>query len=157
MISPNNIIINTKKGLSPKFPFDDPNYVPRIVTIERKVTRNGVEKTIVKKYNTSPVALPVAIREAMNQMPYQNGVAISPHNAPKRKNPRIVNNSKKFNRRGKQVRPDIILRFNKEAMKIIESGDRAGLRNPDGKIKKIHLNKILRKKTNVIADKVRLR
>jgi hypothetical protein len=154
--TPDNIIINAKKGRSNDFPYDDPAYSPRIVTETKTVIRNGIKVEVTKTRNTSPVLLPQAIRQAMQQLPWQNGVSANPNYISPRKNPRIVNNSKKYNRRGKQVRPVILLRFNKNAMTLIKNNEKSALLNNDGTIKKSNLNRILSKKENKIASKCRI-
>jgi len=155
--TPNNIIVNAKKGRSNDFPYDDPLYRCRIVTEERKkINRHGEEVEILITRDTNPPELPQAVRQAMNQLPWQKRLSANPHHISPRKNPRILNNSKMYNRRGKQVRPKLLLRFNKNAITLIKNNERELLRNSDGTIKKSFLNRIVSKKETVIASKKRI-
>lgn len=154
--SPDNIIINAKKNRSNDYPYDDPSYTPRIITVTKTRIKNGVEVEVTKTYDTNPPVLPHNIRQAMKQLPWQNGLAANPNYSTPRKNPRILNNSKMYNKRGKQVRPQILLRFNKNAMTLIANNERSALLDSNGNIKKMHLNRIISKKETKIASKCKL-
>lgn len=150
MTNATNVLINVKKGRTANYPFDDPNYMPRVVTetYKRKVkdAKGNVREVEREKSKlTSPIGDPdTAILKDMNALPYQRIPGMpNPNNMSSRKNPRIVNNSPKFisrTRKGKtrriQVRGIAIKRLSKEAVKLIKEGNRKDILTKDNKISK---------------------
>ena len=135
-----NLVINTKKGLSPRWPFDDPNYVPRVIrTTRQKVRSDGTTKEVEYKYFTTPLStLDRKTLEDMGRLPHQTMVGVpNPNNISHRKNPRIVNNSPKYKTiRGKrkQVRPIPIKVLSKEAVANLKLGNKHLVINEKGKL-----------------------
>jgi len=146
MTNAQNVLINVKNGRSANYPFDDPNYVPRVITEtykRRVINKKGQVREVEREKTrlTTPLSeVDSGTLKSMNALPYQRIPGIpNPNNISGRKNPRIVNNSPKFiRRRGKtiQVRGIPIKRLSKEAVKLIKEGNRQDILNKQGKISK---------------------
>jgi hypothetical protein len=156
MTNAQNVLINIKNGKSGNYPFDDPNYRPRVVSKAYKTNitdKNGnvrqVERTRTRL--TLPLSSPdQATLKDMGGLPYQRFPGFpNPNNTSSRKNPRIVNNSPKFIRRRNknnpnrvsivQVRAIPIKRLSKEAVQIVREGDNKAILNKQGKVAKQYI------------------
>lgn len=164
-----NVLINIKKGRSAKWPFDDPNYIPRVehrVVSKTKEMKDGSTKTIerVKIIHNIPLSgLDRKTLEDMGRLPHQliRGYP-NPNNVSNRKHPRIVNNSPKYiNRRNRhnpdkvsrvQVRAIPIKRFTKEFIKLVKEGTNPKELMHEGKISRRYIRTTL-KTTKQSIDK----
>lgn len=151
-----NYAINVKKGRSIKFPFDDPNYTPRVehrTITKKKEMKDGTVKEVKREkiiHNIPLSGLDRKTLEDMGRLPHQTMIGLpNPNNVSSRKNPRIVNNSPKFKIRRSRHNPDKvsivqvraipIKRLSKEAVKLIKEGDGKAIRNNQGAISKRYI------------------
>lgn len=156
MTSAQNILINLKNGKSAKFPFDDPNYIPRVehrVSIRKREMKDGSIKEIGREKIIHNIPLSTLDRktlEDMGRLPHQTIPGVpNPNHMSSRKNPRIVNNSPKFKTRRSRHNPDKvsivqvrgipIKRLSKDAVKLIREGDAKAIRTDKGTISKRYI------------------
>lgn len=122
------------------------NYVPRVVEVPyKKIMEGGRTVDRVKTKHTTPfVELDRSILHAMHQLPHQKSTFLpDPYQQSTRKNPRIVNNSKKTNKRGSR-KPVAKQVLNPNAVKLLKEGGKpSDLLNNFGKIDKRFLKTVV--------------
>lgn len=137
---------------------NDPNYIPRVVTIpiQKTVVKDGEEVKITKYKTIHTVSmsdLPPNVAGEMGRLYHQiHAGATNPNNISHRKNPRVVNNSPKYKKKLRsngramvlRTRPVVHYILTKQATELLKLGDSKAILDNEGKISIYYKKRIVR-------------